>query len=234
MMPIDPPILDQTIRSAQVQEYLQALKAVTPLGVKLFGKGNFSRLVIGEHDFVDSTIPWAQKPALYAALDVLNGNKNASILYAASSWGLGMAMIKAAGYVNIQGIDIDEKAVEFSRAQGLDAKVMDAARTTFPDDTFDLIVSRDFVSWNYLPEQKCLEVVNEQFRLLKPGGYAVFTTMRFKSPANFPTPKMLTDSAFPKSLMKPREFLLLSKGLDAFWDGPTQSYMMLYCQKKPS
>lgn len=169
-------MLDEIVSSEPVRAYLRALKGITPLSVRLLERVSLARM-FGNDNFVDSTIPGTQKPAVYAVMKLLGDNKGAGILYAASSYGLAMKMIAGAGYRNIRGIDLDEKAVSFCTAHGLRANVMDAAKTSFPDGSFDMAVSRDFVTSGYLPHDKVIAVLNEQHRILKPGGVAVFTTM---------------------------------------------------------
>ncbi len=136
--------------------------------------------------------------------------KNASILYAASSYGLGMELIRAAGYENIRGIDLDQRAVDFCKSQGLSANVMDAARTNFPDGSFDMVVSRDFVAPGYLSYDKVITVLNEHHRVLKPGGFAVFTIMWPGTRENLPPQGAIFASDFRNSPMQDERVISLT------------------------
>jgi SAM-dependent methyltransferase len=73
----------------------------------------------------------------------------------------------------IVGIDISKEGIEQARArfgQFVEYHVMDAHRTTFPDETFDLVVGRSIL--HHLDWEVALA---EVARILKPGGRAVFT-----------------------------------------------------------
>ena len=210
--------LDEIVNSVPVQKYLKALQDAKPLS--------------------DSTIPEIHKPALYAVMRLLGDAKTASILYVASSYGLGMKMISEAGYRNIRGIDVDKMAVDFCVSQGLHANVMDAAQTSFPDNSFDIVVSRDFVAPTYWPQERLTTFLNEQHRILKPGGFAVFTTMWPMIPPyhseNLPKITEIEASQFKGSrpiamsirLIMPKDTVSVSAGLQA-------DYLTVTYQKSP-
>ncbi len=223
--------LDSVIDSADVQAYMKALRGARPLSVRLLGNGNLAR-ILGNDDFVDSTIPGTQLPALYAVRTLLGDNKGASILYAASSYGLGMKIIEAAGYRNIRGIDLDVRAVNFCKSNGLYANVMDAAKTTFPNDSFDMVVSRDFVAPTYWQSQERIaEFLNEQHRILKPGGFAVFTTMWPRSMDNIPKEELKISAFKNSSPAIDIIHLTVPKGTELGTTGKAP-YFLLYCTKQ--
>ena len=222
--------LDSVINSAEVQAYMKALNGAMPLSVRLLGNGNLAR-IFGNGNFVDSTIPGTQLTALYAIRMLFGDNKGTAILYAAASYGLGMKIIHSAGYTNIMGIDVDERAVEFCSSQGLNVEVMDAGRPSFPDNCFDAVVSRDFVAptyWQYKGE--ILKLLNEQHRILKPGGFAVFTTMWPRSIVNLPTEQIKASAFKYSSPVVSSLQLSVPKGTEIGTTG-IAPYFFLYCQK---
>lgn len=224
------------IDSEPIQAYLQALEKVKPGSVKLLGK-NLGR-ILGNDNFIDSTIPETQLPAVYAVEKLLSDNKKASILYAACSYGLAMKMISEAGYPCIRGVDIDERAVNFCTSQGIRANVMDAASTNFPNESFDLVVSRDFAATDYLGLEKVVAVLNEQHRILKPGGFAVFTTMWPMTPyyhnENLPEEAAICASEFKSSRSVPMSLTLkIPKGTVFGSAGVLAKYCIVAYQKSP-
>lgn len=220
--------LDTVVNSPPVQEYLKALEKARPLSVRLLGRGNLAR-IFGNDNFVDSTIPGVQIPALYAVTKLLAGNKGASILYAAPSYGLGMKMIAEAGYTNIRGIDLDEKAVDFCKSQGLSADVRDAADTGFRPNSFDMVVSRDFVASSYLKSHdKLVGILNELHWIIKPGGFVVFTTMWPESVINMPV-EAIDASAFKGSVRIADAIrLTVPKGTEVGTRGKAMYYILAY------
>jgi len=139
--------------------------------------------------FVYSMDEMAQSPALAAVMALAGNRRDTKILYVASSYGLGLKMLQLAGFTNITGVDIDENAVEFSQSQGLDAKAMDASHMDFPDETFDVVVSRNFLVTNYAPYPNTIEqgvdrvpFLDEQHRVVRNGGAIVLTTGHESSP----------------------------------------------------
>ncbi|MFC1697074.1 class I SAM-dependent methyltransferase, partial [Nanoarchaeota archaeon] len=71
----------------------------------------------------------------------------------------------------------------------------------FEDESFDAIISRDFCVRGYLQDGAIKRVLNEHYRLLKPGGHAIFTTMCFMnvdivSGVDLPPPHFIVKSKF--------------------------------------
>ena len=129
-------------------------------------------------------------------------------------------------------------AVDFCVSQGLHANVMDAVQTSFPDNSFDIVVSRDFVCSTYLPSRKIVEHLDEQHRLLKPGGFAVFTTMWPMIPPydseNLPKKTEIAASQFKSSrpiAMSIR--LIIPKGTVSGSAGLQADYLTVTYQKSP-
>ncbi len=153
----------------QMGAFMEAVKAYKPSFIK-----NWKEY----RNFKDSTAVAGQLPAQYAALSILGKNKKARILYVASSYGLGMRMLKLAGFENVYGIDLSESGLKFCKSQGLSVTKMDAKKLNFKDDTFDLVISRDFVEGLYFSkEEDNVKIMNEMHRVTKKDGFVVFTTM---------------------------------------------------------
>lgn len=103
-----------------------------------------------------------------------------SILDVSCSTGL-MARRFAPHFSRATGIDIDERAVAFAREQNHPANaeyhVMDALHTTFPDDSFNVVVCNQM--YEHVPDARRL--LREIHRVLVPGGVCYFgATNRLK------------------------------------------------------
>jgi len=168
--------IDNIVNSEQIKNYLEAAKEYKPLSIKLLGDNLLSQ-ILGGGNYIDSLTVQAQIPAVQTLLNDFP-NKDIQILYVASSYGLGMEMIMESGYQNMQGIDIDKKAIEFCTEQNLNTNYMDATDMDFGNGTFDIVISRDLIdSIGYLEEFDRLGVLREMERVLKEEGHAIFTTM---------------------------------------------------------
>ena len=75
------------------------------------------------------------------------------------------------------GIDKSQDALDFCKQRGLGTKTiqMDARELTFENATFDLILCLDVLEHIAHPGM----ALSEAYRVLKPGGYAVFTVPAF-------------------------------------------------------
>jgi len=80
-----------------------------------------------------------------------------------------LAELKRRGWLNITGIDICEEHAQVAKAMGVNAVCADATNTDFADSSFDIIRSRNMIE--HTPEP--LDVIREQVRLLKPGGFCL-------------------------------------------------------------
>ena len=181
--------LREILDSDSLKRYIEEGDKIKPLVLKILGNeiGRFITFHIADlllrirfnsvYDYRDSMMPAGQLGAPYAALEILKSGKNSKILYFACSYGLGMRMMAEAGYGNIEGIDLDKKAVDFCNSQGLKARVADATKTGLDSESFDLVITRDFVVPEYGSPENRISILNEQYRVLRPGGFTVFTTM---------------------------------------------------------
>lgn len=85
------------------------------------------------------------------------------------------------GFTNIIGLDIADKLIEFanhySKKNNLDIKfvVGDATNLEYSDNSFDIVLF-SFNGMQCIPgEQNRKNVLKEVYRVLKPGGYYIFT-----------------------------------------------------------
>lgn len=221
--------IDEIVRAESVQSYLKAAEKYKPLSIRLLGSGFLTSIVdvvlhSGAGDYRDSLTVPAQVPAVYALLSEFP-NKDVNILYVASSYGLGMKLIKEAGYQNVEGIDIDLKALTFCLEQGLNATFMNATHMDFEDGKFDLTISRDLIDFIYLEPEEEVHAINEQYRVLKPGGSAIFTSMVDIGTHGYigmPPDYAIQNSSFRDSRMRE---IVLSIG---FWEGRRMVPIRIY------
>jgi ubiquinone/menaquinone biosynthesis C-methylase UbiE len=103
-----------------------------------------------------------------------------SLLDVSCSTGI-MSRFLAGHFASVTGIDIDEGAIEFARTsndlQNVDYHVMDALHTSFPDNTFDIVICNQM--YEHVPD--AAQLLNEIRRILVPGGMCYFgATNRLK------------------------------------------------------
>lgn len=103
-----------------------------------------------------------------AVLEVLkNTPKDAKIVDIGCSGGPLLLDLQKKGYTDVHGVDFSPEAIELCKERGIvNAHEMDGAATTFPDNTFDVVVSSDSLE-HIEAEEKALK---EWLRILKPGG----------------------------------------------------------------
>lgn len=101
---------------------------------------------------------------------------DASILDVGCASGQLILELRSSGYERVTGIDISPNAIAASRRCGLgDTHVMDAQRTTFPDESFDIIAASDVLE--HLTDAP--GAVREWRRLLRPGGTLIVMVPAF-------------------------------------------------------
>jgi len=104
-----------------------------------------------------------------------NGWRGRSVLEVGCGAGVDLARFAKGGAL-VCGVDLTESAIALARAnfsqQGLAGRfeVADAERLPFANDTFDLVFAHGVVQYTAHPQT----LVNECYRVLKPGGQAIF------------------------------------------------------------
>lgn len=112
--------------------------------------------------------------------DYLGGTENLSVLDISCSTGI-ISRYLSRNFGRVSGIDIDESAVAFavsnSSEKNLEFHVMDALNTSFPDNSFDVVICNQM--YEHVPDAQIL--LNEIYRILVPGGICYFgATNRLK------------------------------------------------------
>ena len=99
-----------------------------------------------------------------------------------SEEGMGLSRLEdLTAKAKVTGIDIDEDAVAFAsknnRLENVEYFVMNALETTFPDDSFDIVVCNQM--YEHVPDAR--QLLGEIRRILVPGGVCYFSaTNRLK------------------------------------------------------
>ena len=108
-------------------------------------------------------------------------NKNDKILDLGCGAGRTTINLFKEGYTNITGLDIGDKLIDFaktySKEKNLDIKfvVGDATKLEFEDNSFDIVIF-SFNGMQCIPgSDNRKNVLKEVYRVLKPGGYYIFT-----------------------------------------------------------
>jgi SAM-dependent methyltransferase len=92
------------------------------------------------------------------------------ILEIGCSTGILIQELKSLGFSNVWGIDISEQAIVGATARGISqVSVGDAAATSFPDESFDVIISSDVLE--HITDDAA--AVREWERILKPNGLLI-------------------------------------------------------------
>ena len=104
-------------------------------------------------------------------------NRDVRILDVGCSGGPQMKSFIEMGYTNIYGLDISERAIDLCNKRGLNnVFVMDAEKTDFKDDEFDLLVVSDVLE--HLENDEL--ALSEWHRILKPGGKLIVFVPAFQ------------------------------------------------------
>ena len=104
-----------------------------------------------------------------------DGYKGKQVLDVGCGAGVDLARFARGGAI-VTGVDISPSAIELARENlnqqklQADLRVADGERLPFPDNTFDLVFAHGVVQ--YTADDRAL--VHECFRVLKPGGEAIF------------------------------------------------------------
>jgi len=128
-----------------------------------------------EEDLVNDGIYSGHTKCMEAFMS-LNLNRSVGILDLACGTGLLGGEIVKHGYVNIDGLDASMQMLNQARKKGLFKEYIYAALNgigSLPmvDDTYDIVLCSN----GFAPGQFYPEAVEEILRILKPGGYLIFT-----------------------------------------------------------
>lgn len=171
---------DAQVRSALIISRMQLLEARQNSNEKLAKKILFSS------EF--KPIDYSLSPICFAGINTaitkfigLKGLKGKKILGLAPNWGPYMHFLKNQYGAKVFGVEMNGTAVKYAKKEGgLDFLQGDASQMSFRDNSFDAVISRNFLDYNYLhlfaPDDidktaRFIEsVVSETHRVLKPGG----------------------------------------------------------------
>ncbi len=142
---------------------------------------NYTDNPVARENMYDQEGRGAKADKVIAVLDdYLDGLSALSFLDVSCSTGL-MTRRFAPHFAKVTGIDIDEGAVAFARENNdlpnVEYHVMDALHTTFPDNSFDVVVCNQM--YEHVPDAE--QLLREIRRVLMPGGVCYFgATNRLK------------------------------------------------------
>jgi SAM-dependent methyltransferase len=108
-------------------------------------------------------------------------NSDAVIVDIGCGRGILLAIFKACGYENVQGVDVSPEQVELVRRKGMTVHEGDAIRFLETHrDTFDLLTGLDIVEHFQKPD--VMRFLEAAHRVLKPGGRLILQTANADSP----------------------------------------------------
>ncbi len=108
---------------------------------------------------------------------IKNYHRDSEILEIGCSGGPLIKFLKGQGFNNIQGIDINEAAIEICKQKGINnVRVADARKTGFKDQQFDIVIASDVLE--HIKDEA--EAASEWRRILKPGGKLFIFVPAFK------------------------------------------------------
>jgi SAM-dependent methyltransferase len=142
---------------------------------------NYTENPVARKNMYDEEGRGAKAEKVIAILDdYLDDVSTLSILDVSCSTGL-IPRRFASHFATVTGIDIDEGAVAFAHGNNdlpnVEFHVMDALYTTFPDDSFDVVVCNQM--YEHVPDAR--QLLREIRRILVPGGVCYFgATNRLK------------------------------------------------------
>lgn len=82
-------------------------------------------------------------------------------------------MFQEVKHCKVTGIDISKSLVKKAVSKGIDARVGDAEKLSFTDNTFDCVYMGEIIEHSYNPDV----ILDEAKRVLKPGGILVGNTI---------------------------------------------------------
>jgi ubiquinone/menaquinone biosynthesis C-methylase UbiE len=101
---------------------------------------------------------------------MLAGERRDNILDVGTSYGVWFRILKRQGFADIYGVELDKGRAKIAQSKGYKQLVnCDAASVPFDSDFFHNAISND-VFVHIIKESDRIEVLNEIYRVLKPGG----------------------------------------------------------------
>ena len=126
--------------------------------------GLFIYLLPTEKAEIDYSVLYFSKKEIGKLLDIGCGN------------GSFISRMKNLGW-KVEGIDFDSKAVNYCNERGLDVKCGDLAQQNFENDCYDVITINHVIE--HVPDAG--QLIEECYRILKPGGCLVIATPNTES-----------------------------------------------------
>jgi ubiquinone/menaquinone biosynthesis C-methylase UbiE len=94
-------------------------------------------------------------------------DRNSKMLEVGCSGGPLLQALNVSGFKNVEGIDISQSAIDLCKSKGIqDVFLIDATRTDFEDERFDIVIASDVLE--HLQNEE--SALSEWHRILKPGG----------------------------------------------------------------
>ncbi|GAA4410716.1 class I SAM-dependent methyltransferase [Nibrella viscosa] len=107
-------------------------------------------------------------------------NRTLRVLDAGCGTGGMLSFLQNNGYQNLQGLDLSEDAVAFTRARGLNVRQLDLRDVgTLPPEPFDVIICNDVFC--YLTDDEIRHVMTEFRNRLQPGGLFITNNNALKA-----------------------------------------------------
>jgi len=117
----------------------------------------------------------ARRETIYDLIRDLD--KNLKILDVGCSGGPMMMLLNQHGFKNVYGLDVSERAIELCKKRGVDnVYVMNAEKTDFKDDEFDVLIVSDVLE--HLEHDEV--ALSEWHRIMKPGGRLIVFVPAFQ------------------------------------------------------
>lgn len=107
---------------------------------------------------------------------LLPRDTSAKILDAGCGEGAFLDFLREQGYKNLAGFELSSQNVSICHSIGLDFVIQFDALSLYDyhQDGFDAIFALDLIE--HLPKENAVSFIDQLYRLLKPGGYAVIQT----------------------------------------------------------
>lgn len=187
---LDPMPLEEDIGKAYQSYYThQDNNNINYTGLRRFYRLIKEGYLANKYGYLNSTVATWQRllsvllyfdPGRCADLDFsimyLPSQPNASLLEVGCGSGWMLEIMKGLGW-KVEGVDFDPSAVENARNKGLCVKCGTLSSQGYPDNHFDVITMSHLIEHVHEP----LKLLQECYRILKPGGKLVIVTPNIKA-----------------------------------------------------